>query len=183
MDVLLSAHSRASSQSRQRTDPLIFTAAGCFDSKPNDRIDTSISYEDLWSSLTMDPQLPQLLLHLQHFDINFSSLKIKQLFFLTTQPLFLFLAKMKFSIATEANSFTGPLNPGHLPLMRVYLTFVNTVPISSAAVLCAREYPLPPTVKILADNKHCLRVNGGVQTRVYANNSAPDSKCHRALCR
>lgn len=92
VDILLSVHSRASSQSRQRTDPLIFTAAGCFDSKPNDRIDTSISYEDLWSSLTSDPQLPQLLLHLQHFDINFSSLKIKQLFFQPHGPCFCFFS-------------------------------------------------------------------------------------------
>lgn len=79
VDVLLSALSRASSQSRQWTLPLIFTAPGCFDSKPNDRIDTSILYEDLWSLLTMaaaaGQQLFQLLLHLQCFHIKFSSLK------------------------------------------------------------------------------------------------------------
>lgn len=75
--VLLSALSRASCQSRQRTDPLIFTAPGCFDSKPNDRTDTSILYEDLSRLLTMAAAATQLmrprfqlLLHVQCFDIK-----------------------------------------------------------------------------------------------------------------
>lgn len=75
MDVLPSAHSRASSHSRRRADPLIFTAPGRFDSKPNDRADASIPQEDLRGSLATATRLFQLLLRLRHFDIKFGPLE------------------------------------------------------------------------------------------------------------
>lgn len=82
------------------------------------------------------------------------------------------------------------LSAGHLALMRVCLKSANMVPISSAAVVCTLEYwPwrrcrfLQLSKYQLITNAHSLHVSGKVQTWVYANNGAPHSKCHGALCR
>lgn len=60
--------------------------------------------------------------------IRFPGIKKREF---TTRPFV--LGTMKFNTSPESSPFTP--NPGHLTLMRVYLTSVNTAPVTSAAVL------------------------------------------------